>query len=58
MNGWETYTIRDVSVAAWTANRKDGMTWEWRLNRFAEQLENKMTRCEEPEVEPPPGPMM
>ena len=40
-NGWETYTIRDVSVAAWHANRKDGMTWGWRLNRFAEQLEGK-----------------
>ena len=41
VNGWETYTIRDVSVAAWHANRRDGMTWEWRLNRFAEQLEGK-----------------
>ena len=41
VNGWETYTIRDVSVAAWHANRKDGMTWGWRLNRFAEQLEGK-----------------
>ena len=41
VNGWETYTIRDVSVAAWHANRKDGMTWGWRLSRFAEQLEGK-----------------
>ena len=41
VDGWETYTIRDVSVAAWHANRKDGMTWEWRLNRFAKQLEGK-----------------
>ena len=41
VNGWETFTIRDVSVAAWHANRKDSMTWEWRLNRFAEQLEGK-----------------
>ncbi|MDE6259943.1 MAG: hypothetical protein K2M42_03645 [Oscillospiraceae bacterium] len=41
VDGWETYTIRDVSVAAWHANRRDGMTWEWRLNRFTEQLEGK-----------------
>ena len=41
VDGWETYTTRDVSVAAWHANRKDGMTWGWRLNRFAEQLEGK-----------------
>ena len=40
-DGWKTYTTRDASVAAWHANRKDGMTWGWRLNRFAEQLEGK-----------------
>ena len=40
-DGWETYTIRDVSVAAWHANHRDGADWEWRLNRFAEQLEGK-----------------
>lgn len=33
------------------------MTWEWQLNRFAEQLEGKMVRCEGPEVELPSGPM-
>ncbi|MDE6280285.1 MAG: hypothetical protein K2M15_00575, partial [Oscillospiraceae bacterium] len=41
LNGWETYMIRDVSVAAWHANHRDRATWEWRLNRFAEQLEGK-----------------
>ena len=40
-DGWETYTTRDVSVAAWHANRRDGETWEWRLDRFAKQLEGK-----------------
>ena len=57
-DGWETYTIRDVSAAAWHANHRDGAAWEWRLNRFAEQLENKMVRCEGLEVELPSGPMM
>ena len=58
VDGWETYTIRDVSVAAWHANRKDGMTWERRLERFAEHLETRMIRCEGPEIEPPTGPTM
>ncbi|MBD5085684.1 MAG: hypothetical protein HDT33_11745 [Clostridiales bacterium] len=57
-DGWKTYTTRDASVAAWYASRRDGMTWEWRLDRFAEQLENKIIRCEGPETEPPSGPTM
>lgn len=57
-DGWETYTTRDVSVAAWHANRKDGMTWERRLERFAEHLETRMLRRDAPEVEPPGGPVM
>ncbi len=58
VDGWETYTIRDVSVAAWHANRKDGMTWERRLERFAEHLETRMLRRDDPEEEPPSGPVM
>ena len=58
VDGWETYTIRDVSVAAWHANRKDGMTWERRLDRFAEHLETRMIRRDDPEEEPPSGPVM
>ena len=41
VEGWETYTIRDVCTAAWHANHRDGAAWEWRLNRFAEQLKGK-----------------
>jgi len=41
VNGWETYTIRDVSVAAWHASRKDHLSWERRLDIFAERLEGK-----------------
>lgn len=64
-DGWETYTIRDVSVAAWRANQKDGMSWRWRLNRFSEQLEGKeiatpdrlaeqdISAQEEPGIAPP-----
>ena len=40
-DGWETYAIRDMSVAAWHASRRDGMSWRWRLDCFAEQLESK-----------------
>ncbi len=58
LNGWETYTIRDVSVAAWHASRKDHLSWERRLDRFAEHLETRMVRCEGHEVEPPTGPTM
>lgn len=58
VDGWETYTIRDVSTAAWHANRKDYLDWERRLDIFAERLEGTMIRSEGPEVEPPAGPAM
>ena len=41
VDGWETYTIRDVSVAAWHANRKGYLEWERRLDIFAAQLEGR-----------------
>ena len=40
-DGWKTYTTRDASVAAWYASLRDGMTWEWRLDRFAARLEGR-----------------
>ena len=40
-DGWKTYTTRDASVAAWYASLRDGMDWEWRLNRFAARLEGR-----------------
>ena len=40
-DGWKTYLIRDVCTAAWHANHRDGAAWEWRLNRFTEQLKGK-----------------
>lgn len=39
LNGWETYAIRDVSMAAWHANRNDSLRWEQRLEIFAGRLE-------------------
>ena len=39
LNGWETYTIRDVSTAAWHANRNDRLGREQRLDIFAGRLE-------------------
>lgn len=41
LNGWESYTTRDVSTAAWHASRKDGLRWERRLEVFAERLDGK-----------------
>lgn len=41
LNGWETYTIRDVSTAAWHANRKDHLEWERRLDIFAGRLKQR-----------------
>ena len=57
-SGWETYTIHDVSVAAWRASRKSFLDWEQRLDIFAGHLETRMLRCDAPKVEPPSGPVM
>lgn len=57
-NGWETYTIRDVSTAAWRASRKDGLARDRRLDLFAAHLETRMIRCEGQEMEQPSGPSM
>ncbi len=58
LDGWETYTIRDASAAAWHANRKEGLDWERRLEIFADHLETRMLRRDAPEMEPPSGPVM
>lgn len=58
LNGWETYTIRDVSTAAWYATRKDHLVWERRLDIFAGHLETRMLRCDASDVEPANGPVM
>ena len=58
LNGWETYTIRDVSTAAWNATRKDHLAWERRLDIFAGHLETRMLRCDASEAEPTNSPVM
>ncbi len=57
-NGWEAYAIRDVSVAAWHANRKDRLDWDKRLDIFAGHLETRMLHRDVPEMEPPSELMM
>lgn len=57
-DGWERYTIRDVSTAAWRASRKDGLKWEKRLELFAAHLEPRMIRCGGQGLEAPSGPSM
>ena len=41
LNGWENYTVRDVSTAAWYADRKDGLHWTKRRDIFAARLNGK-----------------
>ena len=57
-NGWETYTIRDVSTAAWRATRKAGLERDKRLELFAAHLEPRMIRSERHELGQPSGPTM
>ena len=40
VDGWETYTIRDVCSAAWHANRNDSLDGAQRLEVFAGRLEH------------------
>ena len=40
-HGWENYTVRDVSTAAWHADRKDGLHWTKRRDIFSARLEGK-----------------
>lgn len=58
VDGWETYTIRDVSTAAWRATRKASLERDKRLELFAAHLEPRMIRSEEHELGQPSGPMM
>ena len=58
VDGWETYTIRDVSTAAWRATRKAGLERDKRLELFAAHLEPRMIRSEDHELGQPSGPTM
>ena len=58
VDGWEMYTIRDVSTAAWRATRKAGLEWDKRLELFAAHLEPRMIRSEEHVMGQPSGPTM
>ena len=58
VDGWEPYTIRYVSAAAWRATRKAGLGWDRRLELFAAHLESCMIRSEGHELGQPTGPTM
>ena len=57
-DGWQTYTISDVSLAAWNATIPHWSDWEGRRCVFAEQLEGKLVEQEAPGAVPPSGPTM
>lgn len=57
-DGWQTYTISDVCLAAWNATIPHWSDWEARRCAFAEQLEDKLVEQEPPGVVPPSGPAM
>ena len=40
-HGWENYTVRDVSTAAWHADRKNSLSWTKRMDIFSARLEGK-----------------
>ena len=58
VDGWETYTIRDVCHAAWYTDQMNNTGRDLRVDAFAAQLEDKMIRCEGPELKAPTGPVM
>lgn len=60
--GWETYTIRDVAMAAWHANRNDRLDQNQRQQIFAGRLEGleiaPPDRLLEQEAEPTEEPVV
>ena len=57
-NGWQTYTINNILMAAWEATRPDHMEWNGRRCIFADQLEDKLIDQEPTGIAPPAGPVM
>lgn len=56
--GWQTYTINDVCLAAWQATLLDQAEWEERRSVFAEHLQDKLAEQETPGMIQPSGPVM
>lgn len=56
--GWQTYTINDVCLAAWQATLPNHVDWEDRRCIFAECLQDKLVEQEASDMVPPSGPVM
>ena len=56
--GWQTYTVSDVCLAAWQATLPDQAEWEERRSIFAEHLQDKLVEQEIPGMVQPSGPVM
>ena len=46
MDGWKTYSMKDVSTAVYYAYQKRHLPEEWRWNRFLERLDGKELRTD------------
>lgn len=57
-DGWQTYTVSDISMAAWKATLPDHAEWNERRCIFADQLEDKLIDQEPTGITPPAGPVM
>ena len=57
-DGWQTYAINNILMAAWEATRPDHMEWNARRCIFADQLEDKLIAQEPTGIAPPAGPVM
>lgn len=57
-DGWQTYTVSDVLMAAWKATLPDHVEWSERRRIFSEQLEDKLIDQEAAGITPPAGPVM
>lgn len=57
-DGWQTYRISDVCLAAWQATLPNQAEWEERRSVFAEHLQDKLVEQEAHSMVPPSGPAM
>ena len=57
-DGWQAYTVSDISMAAWKATLTDYIEWNERRCIFADQLEDKLIDQDSTGVMPPAGPVM
>lgn len=44
MDGWQCFSVKDISTAAYFANKKTGESWDRRWKIFLERLDGKQTQ--------------